>query len=807
MQANTALSFILIGLSFFFIIRSYKKASILCAGTIIALAILILFEYIFDVSLGIDQLFIEYNLDYEMTYPGRLAPNTAVCLLLIGISIIISNRKLTNGMSFLVELLTGVAASIAIITLVGYLSGIYTITGWISYLPMPIHTAIGIIILSVGLFVVHSIYSFYRERNVIGPLVGSIFLTIYITISLWQGFQNFQNTTIRALSQNNADFISRSIRINLEDIAEASNRMIQRWSSIGEFSPKLWNIDTENFLNDFESIENLIWYDDQFVLKETTMTFEKITDEFFSEIFSQIQKSQKLNQIYHKENGNFLYLLMPLYSEENRFQGVLVTEINMLTLMEYSIPPYLYDYYSISITDNTPRTIMKNEVVSAVRSPFLDWYVELIPKKDATISSFVPMLILASGFIFISCILASAYLLMQVFNAKERILAAYKDKENAFAFRQAILDASSYSIIAVDTNGIIQTFNKAAERMLQWKSGDMVHKQTPAVFHDPVEMADRAKQLSAILGEDVDPGLGVFIVQAKRDRREEHEWSYIRKDGTRFPVHLSISPVKNYQGAIIGYVGIANDLTQVKELERMKNELIAITTHEIRSPLTSIKGALDLITHGADEKKRESLLKIARSNCDRLLRLTNDILDLQKMESGKMIFYPSQFSLEDLFKKTVEINKIYAQTHDTILVEPVNIPDCTIYADEDRILQVLTNFVTNAIKNSPANTEVSLEARLNKDSIYIGVRDQGSGIPKEYQDLIFKKFAQVPSLERARDGTGLGLSICKSIIKEHSGKIGFDTSPEGSVFWFIIPLRRNNFAAAQVAGERDVQSE
>jgi len=793
MQPNTAILFLCCAIAILSLLKSWRFLAIAASICVLLMSGLTLAEYIFHVDLRIDQLFVKNDLVFKSPFPGRPGPNTVACFFLLGMSLFASCFPYKKKRSFLITFFCGVSASISIIALFGYILGFYSIIGWYSYVGMALFTSIGILILSTCIFLTHSFLAMYKDKSFYGALMGGVFVIIYLTFTLWEGFQTTQHLTIQKTSQNSADFIALSVNSNLNDTAKALRRMALRWQIVG-YNQAQWDIDSKYHVEDITGLKNLSFYD-----QDQRLIYSRITDkDANSPSLSLTMKAmleEPTDEIGHSLFGNFLSLILPVFSKDGKIEGFLVGVIEMKDVVDNSIPKFFEERSVIEVLDenrSAAETSLANThdwAIATIESPYIDWLVKVYPKESAITTNYLPHLILITGAIFAAYMIWIVSLLQNLFRAKERILRLMKDKSYSSAYRQAILNSSNYSIIATDPNGLILLYNKAAEKMLLWKSSEVLNKLTPLVFLDPKEVEERAKQLTELLGEKINPGFETFVAMAKLDKSDEHEWTYIRKDGTKFPVQLSIAAVKDRHAKLIGYVGIAYDLTELKEVERMKKELIAITTHEIRSPLTSIKGALDLISVAETiHPKDNQLFKIAHSNCNRILNLTNDILDIQKMESGKMEYFPKKVLVETLFEKVIEINQVFASSRGVKLIKPNHVPACTIFVDEDRILQVLTNFISNAIKNSPKDGMVTFEATIHDDIVRIGVRDQGSGIPKEFQGLLFQKFSQIPSENKAREGTGLGLTICKSIIKEHAGTIGFDTSSEGSVFWFELPI-------------------
>ncbi|WP_348269186.1 response regulator [Edaphobacter paludis] len=236
-------------------------------------------------------------------------------------------------------------------------------------------------------------------------------------------------------------------------------------------------------------------------------------------------------------------------------------------------------------------------------------------------------------------------------------------------------------------------------------------------------------------------------------------------------------------------------LTERSQLDTLKNEFISTVSHELRTPLTSIRGALGLLSSGVIgnvDAKAQNLLRIAVTNTDRLIRLINDILDIERMESGRAPLQVRRCSLRDLCKQAIETMKPMADANTVHLqlITPAGPQEGLFFdGDSDRILQVLTNLLSNAIKFSPAASTVSIYTEASSDSILLKVSDEGRGIPSDKLDSIFDRFQQVePSDARQKGGTGLGLSICRSIVQQHSGSIWAQRNlGPGATFYVMLP--------------------
>ncbi len=237
---------------------------------------------------------------------------------------------------------------------------------------------------------------------------------------------------------------------------------------------------------------------------------------------------------------------------------------------------------------------------------------------------------------------------------------------------------------------------------------------------------------------------------------------------------------------------VLQNMEELKTLDEAKSDFLNIASHELRTPMTSIKGSLGLLTSGAMGNLPEDvmgLMKIAESETDRLIRLTNDILDMAKIEARKMPLKQNWISLENLIYKTAESLQGLLNTSN-VKIKIRDFDSTTVYADEDRIQQVLTNLLSNAIKFSPPGkaVEIAVDLQIGKP-LRINVRDKGKGLTPEQKSILFQKFRQATTPDNPLvKGTGLGLAIARALVEEHAGQIGVDSIPNaGSTFYFTLP--------------------
>jgi PAS domain S-box-containing protein len=267
----------------------------------------------------------------------------------------------------------------------------------------------------------------------------------------------------------------------------------------------------------------------------------------------------------------------------------------------------------------------------------------------------------------------------------------------------------------------------------------------------------------------------------------------MRKDGTEFPVEVGLNPIHTRGGMLV--LSVVIDLTERKRHERLKDEFVAMVSHELRTPLTSIAGSLGLLVASAAGKLPDNvarLLTIAHSNSQRLARLINDILDIERIESGKVVFDFRPVEIRSLVEQAIEADRGFAESYRVRVRLAEDAVSGEVCVDVDRMVQVMTNLLSNAIKFSSADEEVAVTIESREAAARICVRDHGPGIPDNFKPRMFDKFAQADGSDaRNKSGTGLGLSIVKQIVTRLGGEIGFFAAEGGgTVFYVDLPWFR-----------------
>lgn len=371
------------------------------------------------------------------------------------------------------------------------------------------------------------------------------------------------------------------------------------------------------------------------------------------------------------------------------------------------------------------------------------------------------------------------------FIALKRDITQQKASEEALASSEmrlrSIIDSMLGGLLTFAPDGTIETLNPAAERIFGYSSEELVGstltKLLPASSQRSVERFLRQAHATAI--------------------GDITEWEGRRKDGTEFPFELSLFEIETTQGK--RFAGNFRDISERRELDRIKREFLSMVSHELRTPLTSIRGSLGLLKSGIVGElppKAAELTEIALKNSERLVLLINDLLDLEKLESGKMEFRFEDVDVLSLAHQSIEANRGYGEQFGVTYRMNSSDGSLVVRADPDRLQQVMANLLSNAAKFSPRDSVVDILVTGRDTMARVSVHNCGHGISEEFKTRIFQRFAQADSSDqRKKGGTGLGLNICKIIIEAMGGTIAFEsTAFEGTTFYFDLPLLRRPHA-------------
>ena len=401
---------------------------------------------------------------------------------------------------------------------------------------------------------------------------------------------------------------------------------------------------------------------------------------------------------------------------------------------------------------------------------------------------------------------------------RQRLLAAHRatdaELRRTNRFLQSVLAAAPFGIVAGDGSGGVRIFNRAAERMFGWPAEEILGRRELPDFHKPGYLTELAREVSREFGREIQPGVEAMIARALAHGRDDMQVDLVRRDGSEFTGHVTITAVLDEDGKTLAFHTMVEDVTQRLEQEKQRAELIenlqaaraqaddanlakseflAAMSHEIRTPLNGLIGFSELMLNTPLTPEQRQYATLQREAGQSLLALVNDILDHSRIEAGKLEIDRHSFDLQGLLRDTLEL--VSHTAAEKSLVSRLSVaPDLPahVLGDALRIRQVLLNLLTNAVKFTHRGGVTLSVARAagGGERLRFAVTDTGIGIAAEKIPLLFQRFSQADrSTTRRYGGSGLGLAISKRLVDLMGGTIGVEASPgSGATFWFELAL-------------------
>ena len=343
---------------------------------------------------------------------------------------------------------------------------------------------------------------------------------------------------------------------------------------------------------------------------------------------------------------------------------------------------------------------------------------------------------------------------------------------------RTLANATNEGVILYE-NGHIIDCNKRITEMLGYSAQDLYNMNIEALFE-----GDSKQLIQTIL---------------RQDDSMNYELRCLRKDYSSFPAEVSKRRLAMAQNSVD--VITVHDITELKRMAEIKEQFISTVSHELRTPLTSIHASLGLVMGGLGgdlTPRTKELLGIAQQNSERLGTLINDLLDIQKLDAGKLTFHCENLDIMELMNQAMELNNAYGEKFNSRYLLTQGLFNTMVHVDRNRLIQVITNLLSNAAKFSPPGSDIEIALTRQDNTVRVAVKDHGPGIPKEFRDKIFQRFSQADSTStRNRGGSGLGLYISQQIIENMNGTIGFETETgKGTTFYFTLPVASDNHTSS-----------
>ncbi|MBI1291172.1 response regulator [bacterium] len=385
---------------------------------------------------------------------------------------------------------------------------------------------------------------------------------------------------------------------------------------------------------------------------------------------------------------------------------------------------------------------------------------------------------------------------------------AQEEMQRLIGLQRTLLDNAPYGIIATDREGIITVFNPAAERMFGYKASELIGEKQPTMLLDPAQLKERAAQFGAEFHVELEPGFDALVIRNHHQLRNQFDWTFVRRRGVCFPGRLNIAELRTSSGTIAGYIAIASDISEERQVAealqqakeqaeagaRSKAEFLANMSHEIRTPLNAVIGMTGLLLDTNLTPEQRDFASTVRTSGEALLALINDILDFSKIDAGRLDFEQVAFGTRRCVEEVGDLvgQRAYEKGLEFAILVHHDVPE-HIEGDPTRLRQVLLNLASNAVKFT-GEGEVLIEVQTlpcteeGRTRLRFSVADTGIGIPEDKIHLLFQSFSQADtSTTRRFGGTGLGLVISQRLVSMMGGNISVDSrAGAGSRFSFDL---------------------
>ena len=804
MQFNAALSFCILSIGFFLLQKKKLRWASFLSLLIVGFSAATFSQYLLGINLKIDQFFIECYMPAVPAHPGRMAPNAALCFMLSGLALWTMSKKTVARFEFL-SAFSGIAIiCFALLALLNFAVQIPNQYGWGNFSSMSLLTAINFILIGI-MITIQSLGLLVKKgfvwNNAIPVFVSASALTA--VVALWQASLQYQTSEIQKTTETKAEAIRDQIVQGLEDRIKSIERMANHLEMIPKMPESAWQSDASLYLKDLAVLELLSVIDANKRLKwlepknAKLIGYDISQDAFRNHYFDEARLGHKtvLTPVTAlKQGGRGFILIVPMFKEGG-----------ITGYVAGSIRPEKFIHYVLNLRDyEISLTAGRENLFSSLTQPqeFLSqWAVQMplqLHGEDLTLlvtptldtirdmESTFPYMILIVG-VFISLLLGMMIHFATTLRLQSGVL---KEQRN---FLDTVIDSSPLGIIILDNDHRIKIWSHSCETMFGWSMEEVMGQLLP--FVPESRRAGSTEFIDRVL---------------KSGNLAEADLKRVKRNGAEIDVRVTALPLRS-EDKTYGLMAVVEDVTDQRIAQQeiltarevaekaaaSKTEFLANMSHEIRTPLNGIIGMSDLLLDTSLEGEQKRYANIIQSSATTLLTLINDILDLSKIEAGKMLLESLDFSLTSVVETQVEILMIKAREKNLSLATFIS-PDLprTIRADPGRISQVILNLLGNAIKFSHAGgvllrvVESKEKSEGTRVFIRFEVQDTGIGLSNEAQEKLFKPFSQVDgSTARKYGGTGLGLSISKNLVEGMNGRIGIESEAgKGSVFWFEIPV-------------------
>ena len=776
----------------------------LLAGFALVISAVTILQYFTGIDAGIDQLLMQHYLTTQTIFPGRMAISTAFSYLLLnsGFLLVTLDRGGRHVRS-VASTCAAIVIACVIATVIGYEADLQPMFGWSATTYMALHSALGIFILAFGLLMhILGAGEDAQAENQTLTAASAFIVIVTATLLLWSGLTRQRDEQLQAALEDDLHWLGISINALYQERANTLERMRRRWEVGGGTAQAVWEADAAAVMETLDGIQAMYRVDPQGIVQWAVPALggslgnglNVLTQADTTEGFTQarITGETAYGIPFKAADAATHFLVIRPLLVAGAIDGYIAAEIRANSLFDIvqgrdTAVPFQVQYAGTTVFD-APLAVGLQEggyqvALTTLAMAGNGWTLRVFSQQQSDIRSKLPEAVLVVGMLlalFLAALLHLWGLARRALVAAGRANVELLRSEQQLNQFRTTLDRTLDCVFMFDA----QTFhyfygNEGALRITGFTLPELLGKRAWELNPNRTEASFR---------ELVAPLL------SKAQDSQTFDTILLGAGGHIVPVECFIQYIAPANEPA-RFVTIVRDITQRKRMEIMKTEFVSTVSHELRTPLTSITGALGLVAGGALGEVPAAameMVNIAHENSRRLTHLINDLLDIEKLAAGKVVFDIQAQALMPLVEQAVEGTRTYGTEHRVNLKVVQEVTGIDVRVDSQRFLQILTNLLSNAIKFSPEGGVVEITVEHRAPKVRISVRDYGRGIPVEFRERIFQKFAQADASDtRKQSGTGLGLAISRELAERMSGHLDFDSVP-GAGACFYLELQVSN---------------
>jgi PAS domain S-box-containing protein len=791
---NSALSFAVLAAGMATTGQGGGWPSRICAMLGFAMGGLTIFEVFLNISVGIDTWHGYYQHGTGSLHPGRIANIAAISLISLAIAIWLcaDGKSLSGRKAMLVSSLGSIPAAVGIGALSGFVADLQNVNGSIGF--TLVGPQVALICLASGINIIWRACSKTSFNWLPVPLgMGLLALLLVLTDAV----RGNEDANLKALSQATAQALADNAHFRLQDLLTALDRMGNRWSAAGGIAAPIWESDASGYLKGYPMLDALALsnnagnvYDDLPKPANRAMVHE-----LFYAVPARAAAARQARLTGNAQltgpvpllrGATGLYYLLPLRAHGSP-DGLLVASIRIDKLFAAAVDRSTLARFEITAregndhifsTANAPDSPLPTSGYAQTSTNGALWIISVTPNQNLLAQSrTMPNAFFGVGFLIVALITLSSFLAAKWRAYIVKLQAQEVELKRSEETFRTTMESAPVGMALLTPKIRRLGANRELCRMLGY-SNDELLTQNPRLINPEYFEADRAQIVRMLSGEI---------------ENYEMEQVYLTRDGKPFWVQVNASLARNADGSPKHVIKQILNIDDRKEMERVKSEFVSVVSHELRTPLTAIRGALGLMSASqgtASPEAFRNIFDIADRNCNRLTRLVNDILDMEKLNADRLVFDMHRHDLVALVRQSVEINAPFAQKHGVRVFLSAPHEAIRVEVDSGRFEQVLTNLLSNAAKFSHEGGQVEVVVCSGERSGRVEIRDFGLGMTNDFKAKAFGRFVQADSSNsRNKSGTGLGLYISKEITERMGGTIGFSSElGQGTTFWLEFPL-------------------